>query len=293
MPRDERPRGYGAIFALIAIGGGAGLVATAMRLKRAIQQTSGRGRAGDTNRRILQAGDGSAADRREAALDSNGTEMADRDGAQHIVHELRSPLARLRTRLAALERRTGDFPHAGEVTMLVAEADHILDLFASLTRLWEIEHGARRVRFAAVDLADVVREVADMLWSVAEDGGDRLIAATSPTAPVFGDVNLLRQLLVNLVENAIRHTPRGTTIMIATASTTNEVRLAVSDDGPGIPTDRHEMVLRRFGRLDVTREGQGLGLTLVDAIVRLHDGALRLENAAPGLRVVIALPAAP
>jgi len=290
-----RKRGHRAILAVLVIGGGAVLALTARRRTRAVQQTLDVTRAGDLDGRVA-SGDGrprfdGLAAASNAAPDRSTADF--RDDAKHIVHELRRPLARLRARLAALERRSDGLPHAGEVTTLVAEADHILDLFGSLTRLWEVERGARRARFVTVDLAAVVREVADMLGSVAEDAGDHLSESAPATAPVLGDLNLLRQMLVNLVENAIRHTPPGTAITVAMVHATDEVRLVVSDDGPGIPIDQHERVIRRFGRLDAAREGQGLGLTLVDAIVRLHDGALRLEDAVPGLRVVIALPIAP
>ena len=99
-------------------------------------------------------------------------------------------------------------------------------------------------------------------------------------------------LVKNLIENAIRHTPAGTRIEIGILANAAATILTVTDDGPGIPADRRKLALRRFGRLDPSRHdaGHGLGLALIDAIVRLHRGTLSLEDAVPGLRVVITLP---
>ncbi len=172
----------------------------------------------------------------------------------------------------------------------MVETDQILDLFSSLLRLWEVEGGHRRDRFAPVDLAALAIEVGDALAIVAEDAGRSLTIAAPAPVPARGDANLLRQMLVNLVENAIRHTPPGTRIALSVERRADAVALVVQDDGPGIPVAEHAAVIRKFGRLESASDGQGLGLSLVDAIARLHHGALRLEDARPGLRAVVVLP---
>jgi signal transduction histidine kinase len=129
----------------------------------------------------------------------------------------------------------------------------------------------------------------------AEDNGHRLEAGEQRAASVPGDRRLLAQAVINLVENAIRHTPPGSLIRLSLRPEGAEgVALVVEDDGPGIPPELHGQVLRRFGRLDRSRAtgGHGLGLPLVEAITRLHGGTMRLEDAAPGLRVVLRLPLA-
>jgi signal transduction histidine kinase len=286
-----------SLTALIVIGGAAGIAFAISSRMRAMQRTVDAVIAGDLRSRIPLDGSGSEFDRQAAAfnrmLDRIETLMADiRHGAKDMTHELKTPIARLRSQAAALARRAGDTPQGAEIEALVEQTDRILDLFSSLTRLWEVERGARRARFATVDLAALVAEVIETLELVAEDAGDRLCASAVAPAQMRGDVNLLRQMLVNLVENAVKHTPAGTRITVSLARDGGRALLSVRDDGPGIPADQHEVVVRKFGRLDASTEGQGLGLALVDAIARLHDGTLRLEDATPGLRAVIAVPLA-
>ena len=127
---------------------------------------------------------------------------------------------------------------------------------------------------------------------VVADSGRTLVFDAAAPAELVGDRHLLGQMLVNLIENGIRHTPVGTLIAIQVGATAAVVTLVVTDTGPGIPADQRKLALRRFGRLDASRhdEGHGLGLPLIQAIVRLHRGTILLEDAVPGLRVVIALP---
>jgi signal transduction histidine kinase len=201
----------------------------------------------------------------------------------------------LRTRIAVLERHAAGTPLGDESSAILAETDQVLEVFASLMRLWEIEGGQRRSHFVSVDLEQLVHEVGETLAPVAEDADDTLSVQTTGPAALSGDVHLLRQMVVNLVENAIRHTPAATRIDVFVRATGTAVEIGVADDGPGIPADAHDTVILRFGRLEssIDRPGHGLGLTLVDAIARLHGGSLRLEDAAPGLRAVVMLPNVP
>ena len=286
-----------ALTMLIVIGGTGGMMWEISRRLRSMQRTVDAVMGGDFSSRVPQTGTGSEFDRQAAAfnamLDRIGALMNDiRHVAKDVAHELKSPLARLRNRLAAIERRSSGNPLAPEIADALSETDQVLDLFGSLMRLWEIEGGHRRQRFEPLDLAVLAHEAYESLTPVAEDSGHGLTLTGARAVPLRGERNLLRQLLVNLIENAIRHTPPGTAIELGVLPLPQGARLIVSDHGPGIPADQHAQVIRRFGRLDTSVEapGLGIGLTLVDAIVRLHGGTLALEDAAPGLRVIIDLP---
>jgi len=285
------------ITALILIGGAAGITLAIRGRMRAMQRTVDAVIAGDLHSRIPLDGSRSEFDQQAAAfnrmLDRIDELMVNiKHAAKDVAHELKSPLARLRSRIAALERHSEGDPLGLEIAELRAETDQMLELFASLMRLWEIEGGHRRDRFAPLDIAALAREVGEALQIVAEEADRPLTIADSAPLRIRGDLNLLRQMLVNLIENAIRHTPPGTRIDLRVEKRARTVALVVSDDGPGIPASEHAVVVRKFGRLEtaIQTPGQGLGLTLVDAIARLHHGTLSLEDAAPGLRAVVELP---
>jgi signal transduction histidine kinase len=209
-----------------------------------------------------------------------------------IAHDLRTPLARLRSQLALSLRRVETEAQRDDLEAAIVMSDELLEMFAAMLRIAEVEGGDRRAAFAPIDLAALAEEVGTMLQPVVADGGRTLLATASTPAPIIGDRQLLGQLLVNLVENAMRHTPPGTRVEIRVDVTGGRAVLTIADDGPGIPADQRTLALRRFGRLDTSRHdsGQGLGLALVEAISRLHRGTIALEDAAPGLRVVVTLP---
>ena len=291
---------------LLFAGGAAAIVFEVSRRLRAMQRTVDAVMAGNLASRVPVDGSRNEFDRQAAAfnamLDRIDALMANvKHAARDVAHELKSPLARLRTRIASLDRQTVGTPYQPASAEILEEADQLLELFASLMRLWEIEGGQRRSRFVTLDLDQLVRDVADTLGPVAEDAGttigfkavERVPGSATGSTGIRGDVHLLRQMIVNLIENAIRHTPVGTRIDLFVVRSGDHVECGVVDDGPGIPHDAHAQVILRFGRLEtsVDRPGQGLGLTLVDAIARLHGGVLRLEDAAPGLRAIVALPA--
>jgi signal transduction histidine kinase len=209
-----------------------------------------------------------------------------------IAHDLRTPLARLRSQLALSLRRVETESQRDDLEAAIAMSDELLEMFAAMLRIVEVEGGDRRAAFAPIDLAALAEEVGTMLQPVVADGGRTLIVTPCTPTPIVGDRQLLGQLVVNLVENAMRHTPPGTRVEIRVDVTGARAVLTVADDGPGIPAGQRMLALRRFGRLDTSRHdsGQGLGLALVEAISRLHRGTIALEDAAPGLRVVVTLP---
>ncbi|WP_295555282.1 HAMP domain-containing sensor histidine kinase [uncultured Hyphomicrobium sp.] len=212
-----------------------------------------------------------------------------------IAHDLKKPVGRLRQRLDVARRSahtTADFRVAVEDAL--GDLDGMMETFDALLRITQIEAGARRIRFASIDLGSVLDDVADVYTAVAEDAGYQLAWPDGRWKPavIKGDRELLVQLFANLIENAIRHCPSGTRIALALQDDPDGFRAEVSDDGPGIPEHEREKVFRRLYRLERARStpGSGLGLTLVAAIAELHDARVALEDQAPGLRVAIKFP---
>ncbi|MBL0901182.1 MAG: hypothetical protein IBJ17_21125, partial [Reyranella sp.] len=213
-----------------------------------------------------------------------------RQVSSDIAHDLRTPLGRLRQQLEEARERattTADYRVATEAA--IEEADALLETFAALLRIAQVEAGAQRSAFAAFDLSGLVKSLGETYEPVAEDSGHRLDVAADDGISFTGDRQLVAQLLTNLLENALRHTPVGTKISLRLQKQDGGFRLAVADDGPGIPATEHDKVFDRFYRLDRSRStaGSGLGLAMVRAIAGLHGLSIRLEDANPGLRVIL------
>jgi len=212
-----------------------------------------------------------------------------------IAHELRTPLAHLRFRLeqarASIDARN---PARGAMDRSIADVDHVLSVFGALLRIAQIQTRQRRAGFGTVDLSQLVGGVVADYRPLFEDEGRSLRVDIQPGIGMVGDRPLLVQLLVNLIENVLRHTPPGVPLTVRLVRAADAAKLSVEDAGPGIPSIQHEKVLQRFVRLDTSRGtlGSGLGLALVKAISDLHEAPLRLEELQPGLRVTISLPLA-
>lgn len=209
----------------------------------------------------------------------------------NVAHDLRTPLARLRSQIAQIAATTPDPATEAALEETLAQCDAVLAMFAAILRIAEIEGGDRNTGITNFDLATIARDVAEALASVAVESGHGLLIGPLPPTPASGDPALVTQAAINLIENALRHTPPGSTIRIDVAVDATTVSLRIVDDGPGIaPADR-ALALRRFGRLDASRHrpGHGLGLPLVDAVARLHGGELTLGDATPGLVATLTL----
>ncbi len=171
----------------------------------------------------------------------------------------------------------------------LADCDRILGIFAALLRIAAVESGTRRDGFAPCDLTAVAQAVAEVYLPAAEERGQTLQARLAPGVILLGDRELLTQMLANLVENAIIHGRPGGQVLVSLAGGNGDITLAVADDGPGVPPEQREQVLRRFHRLEAARSqpGSGLGLALVAAVAALHGLRLTLADNAPGLRVTL------
>lgn len=209
-----------------------------------------------------------------------------------ISHDLRLPLQRVRSSLnTAMQDSDPDKIKAGIVVAL-DDADDALHTFNALLDIARAEAGVGKDAFAAVDLASLVDDVCELFEPVAEEKNQTLTVATQPLR-VWGQSMLLKQMLGNLLDNAIKYTPAHGRISVSLVRDGSAgVCLRVEDTGPGIGVEDQNIALQRFGRLDrdSKTDGKGLGLAIATAFVRLHDGFVRFEDAAPGLRVIVTLP---
>lgn len=286
---------------VLGLGGGLLLARGAMRRIEAINRTTHRIMAGDLSGRVPRGGGGDEIDRLagnlNAMLDQIERLMTGmRQVTESVAHDLRTPLSRLRSRVElALIRETDDPEvYRGVLQDTILEADRLLATFTALLSIAEAESGANRKGLEPVRLADVARLAADLYEPVAEEKGLTLVTDIRAEPTVRGNEQLLAQAVSNLLDNAIKYTPEGgrITLLLEGAGPGQSARVTVADNGPGIPADMREKVLERFVRLDAARAspGNGLGLSLVEAVARLHDASLRLEDNEPGLRVGIVFP---
>ena len=289
--------GIGATLVL-AIGGGILASAGLLRRLETINRTSREIIEGDLKRRILVTGAHDDFDRLaihlNAMLDRIQALMDDvRQVSNDIAHDLRTPLARLRQRLEAA-RLGAPSVAAYEVAIdhALAETDDILATFGALLRIAQIDSGSRRAGFTEVDLSSVVASVVETYAPVAENDDHSIVAEIPAAIHARGDRELIIQMLANLIENSLTHTPTGTHIRISVEAGADGVSVVVADDGPGIPAAESDKVLRRFYRLDASRgtPGNGLGLSLAAAVVALHGGRIALSDNHPGLRITVTFP---
>ena len=211
-----------------------------------------------------------------------------------IAHDLRTPLTRLRQRLEHACRHASTEEELREALGgSISQVDSILETFGALLRIAQIEAGRTRLK-TQIDVTELLTGIVEDFAPAAEDRGQSLVAEVDTGANVTGDRELLTQMIVNLVDNAIRHSQACARITVQAKSIGGGLEFAVSDTGPGIPSEEQENVLRPFYRLETSRttEGSGLGLSLVAAIAKRHDAKLSLADNAPGLRVSVLFPRA-
>ncbi|GLR47832.1 HAMP domain-containing sensor histidine kinase [Sphingomonas astaxanthinifaciens] len=262
---------------------------------RVLEQTSSAVAAGLLSRRVPEQGTGDAFD----LLGSSINNMLER--IEHLVselqvvteglaHDLRSPLTRLQVNLDRLSAGELDPGARAALDKAAAEAKLVLRIVATALEIARVEAGAGRERFTRIEVAPLLGDLAELYGPAFEEMGHRLEVSAEPLT-LRADRALLSQSLGNLLENAIVHAVPGR-VTLGAKQAGDRVLLFVADRGPGIPEHQREQAMQRFGRLDPARHGQGtgLGLSLVQAVARLHGGSFRLEDAGGGLRGVIDLP---
>jgi signal transduction histidine kinase len=204
-----------------------------------------------------------------------------------IAHDLRTPLMRLRQRLESLQD-TKD-PKPVLIDGAVGQIDDILTTFQALLRIGMMEGGVGRQRFGPVNLSDLMDRLVQLYEPVMEDADHRFEANHAAGVFVEGDEDLLIQLFTNLIENAIVHTPAGTTISSTLSVQGLHAIMNISDDGPGVPDSERDKIFRKFYRHDTSRNtpGSGLGLSLVAAIADLHNASYRAASTGKGFALEI------
>ncbi len=216
-----------------------------------------------------------------------------RDVTDNVAHDLRRPLARLRNRLDVIllgERRGAEYRQTIEESL--RDTEELMTSFNAILQIAQAEAGTLRVKMQSVDLATIAAQGVEFYLPLAQQRGQALSLHTAAGVCVRGNSDLLSQALGNLLENAIKYSPRGARLEVRVEADAASARIGVSDQGPGIPVADRERVLQRFTRLDQARSspGNGLGLSLVNAIARLHGAHLVFADNCPGLVVTVVFP---
>jgi signal transduction histidine kinase len=286
---------------LLGLGGGALMSRNMLARLDSINRTSGEIMAGDLSRRVPI---GEAHDEFDA-LAENLNAMLERierlmkgvrEVTDSVAHDLRTPLNRLRNRLEATLRHLDPASaETSEIEAAVSETDSLITTFNALLLIAEADAGVTRGEMAAIDLASIAADMAELYAPLAEEKGVSLEITPSGSTMIDGNRSLISQALANLVDNAIKYTPAGGKVTVTASGTPLGIELRVADTGPGIPPAERARVVERFVRLEASRNspGTGLGLSLVAAVARLHDAKFLLEDNQPGLRAIIRFPRYP
>ncbi|MBX9778173.1 MAG: HAMP domain-containing protein [Xanthobacteraceae bacterium] len=308
--------GRWSIALVVVLGIAGGLFVTRRVLKRvdAMTGTTQRIMSGDLSGRLPIAGSNDELDR----LAGNLNAMLERIEAlmhglkevtDNIAHDLKTPLTRLRNRAEeALRTAEDESQYRAALERTIDESDALIRTFNALLMIARAESGQARDGMTTFDASEIAHGIGDLYEPLADDRGLTLRVEAPDAAPMHGNRELISQALANLVDNAIKYAaPTHATlapespgvngaqpeiVVTAVAGDGDRILLTVADTGPGIPADDRARAVERFVRLEQSRSqpGSGLGLSLANAVARLHGGELRLEDNGPGLRTVLALP---
>ncbi|WP_430395705.1 sensor histidine kinase [Ferrovibrio sp.] len=280
----------GIAMLILALAGGWLIRRAVLHRVEGINRTATAIRQGDLAQRLPQRGSDDEFDQLVVTINRMLDQIQQlvegvRNVSNAIAHDLRTPLAETRARLEGLLRHADQGQE--EIAAAIADIDRLIGVFNALLRLAELDSGLRRAGFQPLDPALLVEEAAELYTPFAEAKGISLDVHAVAGSSITGDRQLLAQAIGNLLDNAIKYTPQGGRIVVAATAEA----ITVADSGPGMTEEERGLAAQRFYRGDAARgaAGFGLGLSLVEAIARLHGGGLSLEDNAPGLRAVLKL----
>jgi signal transduction histidine kinase len=217
--------------------------------------------------------------------------------SDNIAHDLKTPLTRLRNRAeAALAGKRSAVEYRDVLEGTIAESDQLIRTFNAILMISRLEAGYSAESTILIDLDTILHDVVELYEPLAEEMGVELEAGADGSHKIVGNRELIGQALSNVVDNAIKYSAGSCgkpAVIVETESANDEIRLTVTDNGPGIPEHDHDRVTERFVRLEQSRSqpGSGLGLSLAKAVMKLHGGRLVLSSGHPGLKVEMAFPA--
>ena len=216
-----------------------------------------------------------------------------RDVSNAIAHDLRTPLSRIRGNLEealSLPSNAERLPVSAQYA--IDEIDAVTTVLDKLLQIAEAESGVRRQHFASMPLGEVITDIVELYQPAAENQGQTMALAIETTAHASIDRDLIAGVMANLLDNTLKYAGPGTQVTVRVTAEPESLCLIVEDNGPGIPPKLIGRATERFFRVDASRHlrGNGLGLSIVAAVVALHRGRMALEDAQPGLRVSIRLP---
>lgn len=287
----------GLTIALAAIGGAILTLMISRRLE-VVNQACRNVMAGDLKQQARVTGSGDEfdhlAENFNAMLDKI-RELIDgvRDISSNVAHDLRTPLNRLRHRLEKLDDEEQPRATRRQIRLAIAEVDSLVATFNAILRISQAEMGAGIENFRIFPISAMVEDVAELYDAVAEGKNVKLKTSIRGKLEYNGDRHLLAQMLANVVDNAIKYSPDGGMVELALNRNSDGIILIIKDNGPGIPQEFRERVTEKFFRMENSRSapGNGLGLSLAQAVVKLHGGDMHFSDNNPGLVVEISLPA--
>lgn len=283
---------------VLALVGGTMMSRTMMHRIEVINATCHQIMDGDLKQRIPRTGGDDDFDKLVATLNRMLDQievlmLGVKQVTNNIAHDLRTPLTHLRRRLDMLRQGNLSISHQEELLdQAISEADGLLLTFKALLRISEVESGTRRIGFQNVDMSALLHDLIELYLPLSEEKEQTFDADVTQTRPVPGDRDLLFQAFANILDNAIKYTPAAGRIRLILRDLPAQLKISISDTGPGIPPEAREQVFERFFRLETSRSspGNGLGLSLVAAIIKLHHGQIELSDNQPGLNLTITLP---
>jgi signal transduction histidine kinase len=257
----------------------------------AVTRTASRVMAGDLSGRIPASGQSDDFDALNAVLNEMLARIENlvesvRRVSDSVAHELRTPLARLRASLEPL-RSARLAITAAHIDDLLVEVASLERTFDAVLRIARIESAGQDAKVAPVDLTAVLEDAAELYAPAAEDRALQLTVSAPPDLLIRGDRDLLFQSICNLIDNAVKYTPRGGLVSVGAGRSDGRVEVLIRDTGPGIPAAHRPRVTERFYRVPSTstEQGVGLGLSLVAAVALRHKSQLVFEDGTPGLVV--------